>query len=47
MTIANTLLAIAAGVLFLGTIAEKDEKKAKNVTTAFVAVMAAIAILNF
>ena len=43
----NILLGIVAAVLLLGVIAEKDEKKAKNVTTAFVAVMAAIAILNF
>ena len=46
MTIANTFLGIAAGILFLGVVAEKDKAAHKNITTAFVAVLAAIAALN-
>lgn len=46
MTIANTLLGIAAGVLFLGVVAEKDKEAHKNITNAFVAVLALIAVLN-
>lgn len=46
MTIANTLLGIAGGVLFLGVVAEKDKAAHKNITTAFVAVLAVITALN-
>ena len=46
MTIANTLLSLAAGVLFLGVVAEKDKEAHKNITTAFVATLGLIAVLN-
>lgn len=42
----NILLGIVAGVLLLGVIAEKDEKQNKNLTIAFVAVLAFIAAVN-
>lgn len=46
MTIANTLLGIAGGVLFLGVVAEQDKEAHKNITTAFVATLCLIAVLN-
>jgi hypothetical protein len=46
MTIANIFLGIAAGVLFLGVVAEKDKEAHKNITIAFVATLAVITVLN-
>lgn len=42
----NILLGIVAGILFLGVVAEKDKEAHKNITIAFVAVLALIATLN-
>ena len=44
MIIFNILLAIVAAILFMGVVAEKDEKKHKNITLAFVSVMAVIIV---
>ena len=44
MIIFNILLAIAAAILFLGVVAEKDEKRHGNITIAFVIVMTVIAL---
>ena len=46
MTALNILRGIVAGILLLGVIAEKDEKKNKNLTLAFIAVLAFIAAAN-
>lgn len=42
----NIMLAVVAAVLLLGVIAEKDKDKSRNITTAFVAVVALIIALN-
>lgn len=42
----NILLAVVAGVLLLGVIAEKDKDKNKNITIAFAAVVLLIIALN-
>lgn len=42
----NILLAVAAAVLLLGVIAEKGKEKNRNITIAFVAVVALIIALN-
>jgi hypothetical protein len=42
----NVLLAVVAAVLLLGVIAENDKEKNKNITIAFVAVVALIIALN-
>ena len=42
----NILLAVVAAVLLLGVIAEKDKDKNKNITLAFMAVVALIIALN-
>lgn len=39
------ILAVAAAVLLLGVIGEKDRQKQQNITLAFVAVVALIIIL--
>lgn len=46
MIIINIILAIVAAVLLLGVIAEKDKEKNKNITIAFVAVVALIIAVN-
>lgn len=46
MTVINIFLAIAAAVLLLGVIGEKDKDKQRNITAAFVAVVVLIALLN-
>ena len=46
MILLNILLGIIAGVLLLGVIAEKNEKQQKNITIAFVAVVALINAAN-
>lgn len=43
---ANVLLGIAAGVLFLGVIGEKDKEKHRDVTLCFVATLATIVLIN-
>lgn len=42
----NILLAVVAAVLLLGVIGEKDEKKQKNITIAFTAVVLLIIAVN-
>lgn len=42
----NILLGIVAGILLLGVIAEKDKEKNKNLTIAFVGVLAFIIAVN-
>lgn len=39
------ILSVAAAVLLLGVIAEKDRQKQQNITLAFVAVVALIIVL--
>jgi hypothetical protein len=46
MTAINTLLGVAALVLLLGVVGEKDKAKQFNITLAFVSVVALIAVLN-
>lgn len=46
MTAINILLGVAALVLLLGVIGEKDRAKHFNITLAFVSVVALIAVLN-
>lgn len=41
------LLGLAAAVLLLGVIAERDKDKAQNITIAFVAVVVLIIAVNF
>lgn len=43
----NILLGLVAAVLLLGVIAERDKEKNKNITIAFVAVVALIIAVNF
>lgn len=43
----NILLGLVAAVLLLGVIAERDKDKNKNITIAFVAVVALIIAVNF
>lgn len=45
MTIIYIILAVAAAVLFLGVIGERDRQKHQNVTIAFVVVVALIITL--
>ena len=42
----NILLGVVGGLLLLGVIGETDPKKQKNITLAFVAVMAVIIAAN-
>lgn len=46
MTIINVILAIVAAVLLLGVIAEQNKEKSKNITIAFVAMVALIIAVN-
>lgn len=47
LTIAlNILLAVVAAVLLLGVVSERDKDKNRNITIAFVAVVALIIALN-
>lgn len=43
---ANAALILAAGVLFLGVVAEKDKEKHTNITWAFIATLGTIAAVN-
>lgn len=43
----NILLGLVAAVLLLGVIAERDKEKNKNITIAFMAVVALIIAVNF
>ena len=46
MILLNILLGLIAGVLLLGVIAEKDKEKNKNITIAFLALVALIITAN-
>ena len=46
MTAINILLGVAAAVLLLGVIAEKDKERNRNITLAFVAVVLLIIAAN-
>ena len=46
MIMLNILYGVVAGVLLLGVIAEQDKEKNKNITLAFVAVIALIIATN-
>lgn len=46
MIFVNVVAGIAAGILLIGVIGEKNEQKGKNLTMAFVAICALIVALN-
>lgn len=46
MTAINILLAVVALFLLLGIVGERDRERNRNITAAFVAVVALIAFLN-
>lgn len=46
MVVLNVLLGFAAAVLLIGVIGEKDERKQRNLTWAFMAVDLMIICLN-
>lgn len=46
VTILNIVLSLAAGVLFLGVMGEKDNQRHRSITIAFVAVIALIICAN-
>lgn len=46
VTMLNIVLGLAAGVLFLGVMGEKDNQRHRSITIAFVAVIALIICAN-
>ena len=46
MAIINAILGCATGLLYIVVVGEKDRDRQKNITTAFVAMLAFIVALN-